>query len=806
MKRFSDWTIQNKLILVIAPLVVIPLVLLAYLATSQLSSALKRGAEKDLEHVVNTIHALCEVSLSFENKRFFIPPSQLSKIRKVVKGIVIGETGYPFVIDRKGTLIIHPAKEGENILFSKDSKGNYFIKKMIDKAVSLGGDITGEIRYPWINIELGEKTPRMKITTFRYLPQIEWVIGAGSYEDEIFGAVNKTQKAVFILTIFSLSLVLGLVIFFARFLTGPILELTHVSSRMAEGEFSLRVGIPQHDEIGQLALSFNRMASQIQEYTKNLENLVSQRTQELLESKERYKSISNLLTNVLESSTEYAIIATDLQWKILEFNTGARKIFGWEKGEILGEYLYRTYVEKKESFIEWEEFKKLQCGEALEKEVIRKKKSGEMYLSRSVITAMRDIEGELIGYLEISRDITERKRLEWELIETKDYLENILESSADGIITTDQKGIVTYVNRGFEEILQEKKEKLIGSHVSLFYLDGIAEARKIMNILRRNQKFINYEMTMTDKNSREIPINTSAALLKNFKGEIIGTVGIFKDMTEKKRLEAKLRKAEASLIQSAKMRELGDLVAGVAHEINNPLMATQIIIYRLKEDYLQQQQQQQNYSHKKLIELVDLIGRCNDRIATIVNHLREFSRETEMKFEPLDIRIPLNNSLLITGQMLLDHHIEVTKDVPDQLPMVMGSAPQLEQVFLNIISNARDSLDSQHSDRELIIRSFHRVKNGIGGEVIVSFTDTGPGIPPEIKYKIFDPFFSTKAVGTGTGLGLSICYGIVEKHGGRIEVDSEVGKGATFRIILPALSSNFHQNKENKNDKKDIGS
>ena len=802
MKKISDWTIQNKLISIIAPLVIIPLILLAYFATSQLNSALKNGAEKDLDHVVNTIHALCEISLSRENGKSFIPTAQLSKIREVVTGIIIGETGYPFVIDWKGNLIIHPTKERENILYSQDSKGNYFIKEMVERAISLGAKNTGEIRYPWVNVELGEKSPRMKITRFRYLSQLGWVIVAGSYEDEIFGAVGRTQKVVFILTIFSLTIVFALVVFFSRLMTEPILELTHLSSRMAEGEFSLRVNIPQHDEIGQLALSFNRMAAQIQEHTKNLECLVNQRTQELLESKEKYKGLSTLLTNILESSTEYAIIATDLQWKVLEFNTGARKIFGWDKEEIVGEYLYKTYVEEKELFVERQEFKKLQAGDALEKEVIRKNKNGEAFLSRAVITARRDMEGDLIGYLEISHDITDRKRLEWDLIETKDYLENILESSADGVITTNQKGTITYVNHGLEEILQDKKENIIGKHASLFYLDGIAEARKIMNILRRDQKFTSYEMIMIDKSGREIPINTSAALLKNFKGEIIGTVGIFKDMTEKKRLEDKLRKAEASLIQSAKMRELGDLVAGVAHEINNPLMASQTILFRLKEDY----QQQKNYSHKKVIEFVDLIGRCNDRIATIVNHLREFSRETEMKFEALDIRIPLNNSLLINGQMLLDHHIEVTKDFSGELPKVMGSAPQLEQVFLNIISNARDALDLQHSDKELIIRSFYRVKNGTPGEIIISFTDTGPGIPPEIKYKIFDPFFSTKAVGSGTGLGLSICYGIVEKHAGRIEVDSEIRKGATFRVILPAISSNLTLNKEDKNGKEDISS
>ena len=148
----------------------------------------------------------------------------------------------------------------------------------------------------------------------------------------------------------------------------------------------------------------------------------------------------------------------------------------------------------------------------------------------------------------------------------------------------------------------------------------------------------------------------------------------------------------------------------------------------------------------------------------------------------------ININLLITGQQLLDHGIQVTKDFADDLPEVMGSAPQLEQVFLNIISNARDALDKQESDRELIIRAFYRTKDETPEEVTISFTDTGPGIPPEITYKIFDPFFSTKEVGRGTGLGLSICYGIVEKHGGHIEVDSEVGKGATFRVLLPAIS------------------
>jgi len=784
MKKFADWTIQTKLIVVISLLVIIPQIVLAYLATNRFTVALKRAAEEDLEHIVSSLHALCESNIVYEKNAPSIPAGQLSKIRSVMRSIVIGETGYPYIIDQQGTLIVHPTKAGENIIDSQDSKGNHFIKNMIAKAVVLGDGRVGENRYPWINVELGETSPRMKLTKFRYIPQLHWIIAAGSYEEEIFGAVYQTQKTVVIMTIISLAIVLVFMVLLSRFLTSPILQLIRVSSKMAEGDFSDRVDVSRRDEIGQLTRAFNHMYVQIQEHTKNLEQVVSQRTQELLDSKEKYKEISALLTNILESSTEYAIIATDLHWSVLEFNTGARKIFGWTKEEIAGEDISKTYVEKGVVPYDYETYQKLCMGEAIERETGRRRNNGEEFLGRSVTTAMRDMRGEIIGYLEISRDVTERKRLEREFQETKDFLESILDSSVDGIVTTDIKGMITYINRGMEEILQSVKEAYIGKHVSLLYLDGIADARKIMSVLRRDQKVTNYEMTLTGAGGREIPINTSAGLLKNFRGEVIGTVGIFKDLTEKKKLEAELQKTEASLLQAAKLRELGELVSGVAHEINNPLMASQTILFRIKQSI-------QDSEHHSIRRLTEIIEKCNDRIATIVNHLREFSRETEMRLRPLDVEVPLNNALLITGQQLMNHNIQVVKDTSGSLPKIMGSEHHLEQVFLNIISNARDALDKQDDNKELIIRSFFRVREGKPGEVIVSFTDTGPGIPPEIKYKIFDPFFSTKEVGSGTGLGLSICYGIVEKHEGRIEVDSEFGKGATFSVILPAISNNF---------------
>jgi signal transduction histidine kinase len=271
-----------------------------------------------------------------------------------------------------------------------------------------------------------------------------------------------------------------------------------------------------------------------------------------------------------------------------------------------------------------------------------------------------------------------------------------------------------------------------------------------------------------------VPILTSASLLQDESGQIIGTLGVFKDLTEKKKLEDELNKTQAHLIQAGKMRALGELVAGVAHELNNPLMAADTFLHVIRENL-----EKENDNQKRL----ELIQRCHERIANIVNHLRDFSRQSKYAFRKMEVKEPIENALLITGQQLLNHGIRLTKHVPPNLPKIWGDANQLEQVFLNIIANARDAM-GKAGKRELTISTGLILRNGCS-DIEISFQDTGCGIPEENLDKIFDPFFSTKQVGKGTGLGLSICYGIIEAHGGHIEVESQVDKGTTFRIFLP---------------------
>ncbi|MBW1937139.1 MAG: PAS domain S-box protein [Deltaproteobacteria bacterium] len=221
-----------------------------------------------------------------------------------------------------------------------------------------------------------------------------------------------------------------------------------------------------------------------------------------------------------------------------------------------------------------------------------------------------------MGFVEIIRDLTERKSLERELRETKDFLENIMESSVDGILTTDLKGKLTYTNRAMEDMLQYSRDEVLGTHISRFYVRGIQEAREIMALLRSVERAENYEMEVKRKDGTVLTILTSLFLLRNEQGEVIGTAGIFKDITEQKLLQEKLKAAQARMVEASKMRALGELVAGVAHELNNPLMASQILLHVILENL------PKDFPERERLEL---IGKCNDRIEKIVEHLREFS-------------------------------------------------------------------------------------------------------------------------------------------------------------------------------------
>ncbi len=407
-------------------------------------------------------------------------------------------------------------------------------------------------------------------------------------------------------------------------------------------------------------------------------------------------------------------------------------------------------------------------------EVEFKKKNGDKITVLLTGHPIKNEEGETVGYEGINLDITERKRIEDELREANEFFMNLIESSVDGIIAADMKGNIFIFNKGAETLSGYKAEEVIGKiHITQIYPAGIA--KEIMKGLRSPDyggvgKLLPTQFNVVNKEGEEIPIQISAALIYNGAGQEVASVGIFTDLRSRLLMEKKLQETHLQLVSSEKMASLGKLAAGIAHEINNPLGGILIYSSLMMEDL-----PGEDPKRGDLARIVQETGRCKE----IVKSLLEFARQTEPKKEPTDINRAISDGLFFLVNQALFHNIRIVKNLDPFLPFVRGNSGQLKQVFMNIIVNAAEAI---HGNGTLTITTSLSPDRKT---VWIEFADTGEGIPEENLSRIFDPFFTTKDVGKGTGLGLATSYGIVQDHGGTINVRSKVGLGTSFIIELP---------------------
>lgn len=239
--------------------------------------------------------------------------------------------------------------------------------------------------------------------------------------------------------------------------------------------------------------------------------------------------------------------------------------------------------------------------------------------------------------------------------------------------------------------------------------------------------------------------------------------------SELKRHEAELRQAHAALVQSEKMAAFGQLGAGIAHEVKNPLAGilgyAQLAMRKLEKE-------------NPLYRNLEIIERETKRCKTIIDNLMKFTRQEKMVFETINLNQVVEDAIAIVDHQLAMNKVKIEKELSPGLPQGRGNGNQLQQVLMNLMINAQQAMEQGG-----MVKVTTRQLDEHTVEIRVS--DTGPGIPPKIQEKIFEPFFTTKPVGKGTGLGLSVSYGIIKNHHGQIRVESEVGKGATFIITLP---------------------
>jgi C4-dicarboxylate-specific signal transduction histidine kinase len=319
--------------------------------------------------------------------------------------------------------------------------------------------------------------------------------------------------------------------------------------------------------------------------------------------------------------------------------------------------------------------------------------------------------------------------------------------------------------------LNESNQKLEDQRKAMLHILGDYESDR-SRLARQTERLDNSRRALLHilKDSHE-----SNLRLGDSRKAMIHIMGDLRETTqEMERREHELRDKQEQLVQAGKLATLGELTTGVAHELNNPLNNIGLYVgnvidrIRLGED-----------DAEPLVADLEKAMEQVRKATEIISHLRTFGRAAQVSIEQVDVDDVIERSLLLVHEQLRLRGIEVELELcPDEL-LVVANPIQLEQVFINLLTNARDALAD--SKRKAI-----RIASSRDDERIrIAFSDTGPGIAPELQQRIFDPFFTTKEVGTGTGLGLSITYSILKEYGGEISVESRRGQGATFIVELP---------------------
>jgi two-component system NtrC family sensor kinase len=378
------------------------------------------------------------------------------------------------------------------------------------------------------------------------------------------------------------------------------------------------------------------------------------------------------------------------------------------------------------------------------------------------------------GTVCLRTDVTERKQREQALAENEARTRAIVEGALDAIVTVDETGAIIEFNLAAEHLFGLPRASVLGqpvgetivphaqraSHHAGFarYL-ATGERRLIggrieIEALRGDGSLFPIEMTMTELRLGERRLFTA----------------FIRDLTGARRLEREMAEQRDRLAQSHKLGALGSLLAGVAHELNNPLSIVVAQAMLLEETAADERSRERGAR----------IRAAADRCDKIVRSFLAMARQRRPQRSAVDVARVVDDVVSLVGYGLRSAGVEVARDIPDGLPPVWADPDQLNQVLTNLVVNAQQALMETPMPRHVAIAA-----KSEGGELAITVADNGPGVPAEARNRIFEPFYTTKPVGFGTGVGLAVCHGIVDSYGGSISVEDAPGGGALFRVRLP---------------------
>jgi histidine kinase len=537
-------------------------------------------------------------------------------------------------------------------------------------------------------------------------------------------------------------------IYVLRFVNRPIRRLIRGAKAISKGDFSGQIEVDQYDEVGQLATAINQMSREIGEKQK-----------ELNRQRDEYQSLFETVPCIIS--------VQDRNYRLVGYNREFADRFDPQPGD----YCFHAYKGRQTKCPNCPVEKTFKDGSAHYSEETGINKDGTPTHWIVKTSPIRNKDGEIAAAMEMNLDITHRKRLEEELERSEKKYHDIFNNIRNPIFVVDADTLaIIDCNHSVQAVYGFTRDEIIRcSFLDLFnpdersrYAAEIKSASVVNQVkqIRRDGEpiFVDIWISPSRYPGKDVLLVTTS------------------DIT--KRLET-----EQQLIQASKMATLGEMATGVAHELNQPLA----VIKTASSYFMKKIKKKQPIKDDILFTMSAEIDSHVDRAAKIINHMRQFGRKSVQKLDEIQLNDVLKSSFEIFSQQLKVRGIDVAWELEPDLPLVMADADRLEQVFINLLINARDAIEEKWEDqpqhpepKKITLRT-----RSNGGRICVEVQDTGKGIPASISEKIFEPFFTTKEVGKGTGLGLAISYRIVQDLGGNIRLASREGEGALFVITFP---------------------
>ena len=726
----------------------------------------------------------------------FLEQVNINDFRDLISPMKFGKSGYAFVIDISGTVILHPKLSG-NFYDVRDADGKFFVREMCEKK-------NGTIIYSWKNPD--DSSPRKKLTVFRYIPEYNWIVASSSYYDEFLKPLHELRNIILITALTVILFLFPLTIWLSSLITHQLTTLVKGFADGSSGNLSVRIKTDSRDEIGVLTGYFNSFMEKLETYNSSLHN-------EILE-KDKTAEQLEIFRKFAEASGQ-GFFMTDMQGIITYVNPAMCSIIGYKSpDDLLGSNIFSYFESDFNDRLFSEIFPALKQYDTWMGELVIKTAQGGIIDVIQNVFLIRDNSGHSQLFATVITDITERKQSEniihaqneriqdqliemeiinQELVKTherlvetnidlsreKELLATTLRSIADGVITTNRDGHITLMNHTAETITGVVMDDVSGKHITTIlelinekngevYINPVTEALETGKISTPRGD----PVLIDDKGSIKYVLATAAPIF-DMDRTLAGAVLVIRDDTERHTMEKEL-------VKSMKIESLGIFAGGLAHDFNNLLT-----------------------SIMGNISLAGHLAKDDDKLSAILNdalnaslsareltqQLLTFSRggEPVISVESLGELLVRAIDFIMSGS-----GVRVLYDIPDDLWNVMIDRGQINQVVYNIALNARQAMPFS-GVFSCMARNFEFSTGELplvdGDYVKIDFADNGPGIPAEIIKNIFDPFFSTRE--KGSGLGLAIAYSVMHKHGGHISLESRLGAGSTFTIYIPASMENL---------------